>query len=287
MTPEKALRSVGADLTGRASKGAIMKSLAQQSVAEMGGRGSVLSRQKRDHVRLDQLLHRLGHSGALEQEATLLKIYRLVFPHAYAEETVLWPVIRRVLPDGEELTLRVELEHQEINELATRLEALEHGSDERRRVLARLVELLREDVRDEEDKLLPRLQMKVTGAQLRRLGIAWEAVRLMAPTRPHSTVSRRPPGNVLAALPLALLDRWRDGVDALLHRGSGAATSPLQALSSGLTRASHAVERLPGMGRGEDPATRVRGDFRRGWGAAAIAAVVTASAVLVLARRRR
>jgi hypothetical protein len=264
-----------------------MKSLAEQSVAELGGRGSVLSRQKRDHIRLDELLQRLGQSSAGEEQAILLKIYRLVFPHAFAEETILWPLMRRVLPDGEELTLRVELEHQEINELATRLESLEQGSDERRQVLARLVALLREDVRDEEDKLLPRLQMKVTGAQLRRLGIAWEAVRLMAPTRPHPIVSRRPPGNVLAALPLALLDRWRDGVDALLHRGSGAATPPLHALSSGLTRASHAVERLPGMRSGEDPATRVDEKSRVGLGAAALVAVATATAVMALASRRR
>ncbi|MDP8913743.1 MAG: hemerythrin domain-containing protein, partial [Pseudomonadota bacterium] len=197
------------------------------------------------------------------------------------------PVMRRVLPDGHELTLRVELEHQEISELATRLETLEQASDERRQVLARLVELLREDVRDEEDKLLPRLQMKLTGAQLRRLGVLWETVRGIAPTRPHPIVSRRPPGNVLAALPLAILDRGRDGVDALVHRGSGAATSPLNALSSALTRASHAVERLPGMKRGEDPATRLGRKWRVGWGAAALVTVVSASAVMALTRRRR
>ncbi len=264
-----------------------MKSVAEQSVAELGGRVSVLSRQKRDHIELDHLLHRLGESRAGEEGAILLKIYRLVFPHAYAEETVLWPVIRRVLPDGHELTLRVELEHQEINELATSLESLEPGSDERRQVLARLVELLREDVRDEEDKLLPRLQMNVTSAQLRRLGLAWETVRRIAPTRPHAIVSRRPPGNVLAALPLAILDRSRDGVDALLYRGSGAATSPLNALSSALTRASHAVERLPGMKRGEDPATRVSRKRRIGWGSAALVTIVSASAVIALTRRRR
>lgn len=262
-----------------------MNSIAQQSVAEMGGRGSVLSRQKRDHIRLDRLLHRLANARGREQDAVLLKIYRLVFPHAYAEETVLWPVMRRVLPDGHELTLRVEMEHQEINELATRLEGLEHGSSERQRVLDRMVELLQEDVRDEEDLLLPRLQMKLTISQLRRLGLAWEAVRRTSPTRPHALVSRRPPGNVLAALPLTLLDHCRDGVDALLHRGFAA--PPLRALSSGLTRASHSIERLPGLGRGEDPATRRDRTPRFGWGTAALLAVATASAAVTVARRRR
>ncbi len=264
-----------------------MKSLAQQSVAEMAGNASVLSRQKRDHIKLDELLHRLGDARVSEQDAILLKIYRLVFPHAFAEEAVLWPVMRRVLPDGQELTLRVELEHQEINELATRLESLVHGSGERQQVLVRLVELLREDVRDEEDVLLPRLQSQLTASQLRRLGMAWEAVRRTAPTRPHPLVSRRPPGNVLAALPLSLLDHCRDGVDALLHRGAATSARPLHALSSALARASHAAERLPGLERGEDPATRSGGQSRRGWGTVAIVAVAAVSAAMVLAGRRR
>ncbi len=264
-----------------------MKSLAQQSVAEMGGDASVLSRQKRDHIKLDELLHRLGDARTGEQDAILLKIYRLVFPHAFAEEAVLWPVIRRVLPDGQELTLRVELEHQEINELTTRLESLAHSSGERQQVLDRIVALLREDVRDEEDLLLPRLQLQLSEAQLRRLGTAWEAVRRTAPTRPHPIVSRRPPGNILAALPLSLLDRCRDGVDALLHRGAGPSARPLRALSSALTRASHAAERLPGLGRGEDPATRTSGQSRTGWGTVAIVAVAAVSAAAVLAGRRR
>jgi hypothetical protein len=191
------------------------------------------------------------------------------------------------LPDGEELTLRVELEHQEINELVTRLEASKQGSPERRQLLDQLVDLLRQDVRDEEDELLPRLQMKLTRKQLRLLGLAWEAVRQVAPTRAHPIVARRPPGNVLAALPLALIDRGRDGVDTLLHSRPGPGAQPLQALSSGLTRLSHRVERLPGLKSGEHPATRVGGRSGFGWGAAAMVALAAGSAAMLLARRRR
>ncbi len=264
-----------------------MTSLADQSLVQMGGRASVLSRQKRDHIRLDELLQRLDDLPPAQQQPVLLEIWRLVFTHAFAEESVLWPVIRRVLPEGQELTLRVELEHQAINELVTRFESLDLRSAERQQVLDRIVDLLRQDVRDEEDLLLPRLQSKLTEAQLRRLGVLWEAVRSVAPTRAHPIVARRPPGNVLAALPLSILDRSRDRVDSRLHRGAGAAAQPLQALSSALTRASHAVERLPGMRRGEDPATRVGGGFHFGWVAAAVVTVATATAVVAIARRRR
>jgi hemerythrin superfamily protein len=263
-----------------------MKSISAQSVAEMAGQSSVLARQKRDHVRLDELLKRLDEVPAAGQDAVLLDIYRLVFPHAFAEEAVLWPVMRRVLPDGQALTLQVELEHQQINELVTELEALEPGSPEHQKVLIQVVHLLREDVRDEEDELLPRLQAKLTASQLRLLGIAWEVVRAIAPTRAHPIVSRRPPGNVLSALPLAMLDRSRDLLDAHLQ-GNAAAAPVLGRLSSALSRASRAVERLPGMRRGEDPATRVRLRNGGALGAAALFVVAAGSAVLIMASRRQ
>jgi hypothetical protein len=264
-----------------------MKSISAQNEVELGGRGSVLARQKRDHVRLDALLQRLGEVPADRQGAVLLDIYRLVFPHAFAEEAVLWPVIRRLLPDGQALTLQVELEHQQINELVTELETLVPGSPAHEQRLGRIVELLREDVRDEEDALLPRLQAKLTPSQLRLLGASWEIVRAIAPTRAHPIVSRRPPGNVLSALPLALLDRLRDLVDARLQQGAGTAAPALRRLGAALTRASHAVERLPGMRRGEDAATRVGRGRPVPWRAAALVAAGAGTAALLFAMRRR
>jgi hypothetical protein len=264
-----------------------MRSIAEQNVLEMGGHGSVLSRQKRDHVRLHELLRRLADEPVERQGAILIEIYRLVFPHAFAEESVLWPVMRRVLPDGEALTLQVELEHQQINRLVAQLERMVPGSPGYQQVLDRIFQLLDEDVRDEEDKLLPRLQDALTAAQLRWLGIAWEVVRMIAPTRAHPIVARRPPGNVISALPLSLLDRSRDLVDKRLERGAAIAAPALRALSSVLKSASHGVERLPGLRLGEHP--RTREDAWPGKGGRAFAALTAAAALtmVILAARPR
>ncbi|MFE7628859.1 hemerythrin domain-containing protein [Kocuria sp. NPDC057446] len=232
-----------------------MDSIADQTVPELGGRLSVLTRQKKDHVELDRLLRQLEGAGAGGQGQVLLRIHRLVFPHAFAEEAVLWPVMRRVLPDGHELTLQVEQEHQEVNELVTDLEAVPAGDPARAPLLERLAEVLREDVRDEEDELLPRLQAVLGPARLRGLGLAWEVVRRTAPTRAHPVVARRPPGNVVAALPLSVLDRLRDLVDGIVLRGPGRGEPVLRAVSTGLGGLAHRVEHLPVMRRGEDPST--------------------------------
>jgi hypothetical protein len=260
-------------------------SLAEQDWRQLGGRLSVLNRQKADHVALGRLLEQLADTSPDRQNAVLRRIYRLVFPHAFAEEAVLWPTIRRILPDGDVLTVRIEHEHQQINESVMRLEGLEPGSTIHRKTLDEIVRLLREDVRDEEDALLPRLQARLTVMQLRLLGLAWEAVRRIAPTRPHPVVSRRPPGNTLSALPLSVLDRSRDTIDALSHGGTKRVRL-LTAISASLTRAAHATEYAPGLRSGEDPSTRSgkEPDWRlRG----AVLAIAAASAAGVVAYRLR
>jgi hemerythrin superfamily protein len=260
-----------------------MRSVAEQTDQELGGGMSVLVRQKHDHVHLNDLLERLETSVGNEQGRVLQDIYRLVFPHAFAEESVLWPVMRRVLPDGHDLTLEVELEHQEVNELVTELERVKLGEPRRAEILTRLVAVLREDVRDEEDVLFPRLQGVLGRRQLQGLGLAWEGVRRVAPTRAHPIVARRPPGNVVAALPLTVIDRLRDRIDSrLLSDDSSGAL--LRGASGILTRTGHRIERLPIMRRGEDPSTAVGRPPR---GAARMWIVLTAALLLLLVVSRR
>ena len=232
-----------------------MRSIAQQTVDELGGPGSVLVRQRDDHIELDRLLQELDGTTGPAQQEVLNRIDRLVFSHAFAEETVLWPVLRRELPDGDALTLQVEKEHQEVNELVSALEADGPGDPRRPARLARLVEVLREDVRDEEDVLFPRLQAAVPADELRRLGRRWDLMRRISPTRPHPTVSRRPPGNALSGLPLSVLDRTRDAVDAGVRRAPAQLAPAGAALSKGLAAVAGLVERVPLSRTGDRPPT--------------------------------
>ncbi len=216
---------------------------------------SIVARQRRDHRQLEELLELCASTTGPDQQAATIQMCRLVFSHAFAEEAVLWPAMRRSLPDGEALTLRVEQEHQKINELVAMLDRDGIDSPPHQETLERTIALLRQDVRDEEDILLPRLEAALDGRALRRLGRSWEVVRRTAPTRPHPVVSRRPPGNVLAALPLTLLDRSRDLLDTAARRASGAPAAASRAASGRLAAVAGAVERLAPARRGEDPST--------------------------------
>jgi hemerythrin superfamily protein len=230
-------------------------SIADQDVAQLGGRSSVLHRQRVDHARLDALMQQARESDGDAQQAVLQDICRLVFTHAFAEEAVLWPAARRALPDGGALTLQIEQEHQQVNELVTELERSRPGDPGREALLERVFAVLDEDVRDEEDLLLPRLQEALPPSALRRLGWAWEAVRRVAPTRAHPVVARRPPGNALAALPLSVIDRTRDALDRVARRRDGGLGATAHRVSRGLAVVAGRVERLPPLRRGEDPST--------------------------------
>ncbi|PWJ05224.1 hypothetical protein DKG34_23330 [Streptomyces sp. NWU49] len=89
------------------------KTIKDQTVEQLGGTSSILVRQRREHEEMDRLMDQYRSLDDLHQRERVLKqVVQLVFSHAFAEETVLWPAVRASIPDGEELTARVEEEHQ-------------------------------------------------------------------------------------------------------------------------------------------------------------------------------
>ncbi len=103
--------------------------------------------------------------------------------------------------------------------------------------------------------MFPRLQERLDPAELRRLGRRWEVMRRISPTRPHPTVSRRPPGNALSGLPLSLLDRSRDAVDTVVRRVPERFAPAGEAVSRGLAAVAGLIERTPPARRGDGPPT--------------------------------
>jgi hemerythrin superfamily protein len=194
-----------------------LRSAADQTEEQRGGARSILSRQSDDHAIVHRLM--LDYDDATDAAARaeiVAKVSERALRHAFAEETVLFPAYRQHLPEQEDqLTAHIEGEHQQINELLEDLQGANPKADDYDARVRRVFELISSDAREEEDILLPQLQQAVDDVELCRIGDAWEAARLASPTRPHPRVSRRPPGNVLAAGPLAAWDRVRDGLDRL------------------------------------------------------------------------
>jgi hemerythrin superfamily protein len=165
---------------------------------------------RRDHTYMEQLLLRYDAQGPQERRDTFRELVDLVVPHAFAEETVLFPAARRAdRSQGEALTAHIETEHQGVNDLLKQMERLAPGNPDFEQRVPELFALLRAGARDEEDRLLPMLAERLDETRLEHLGRSWALAKKAAPNRAHPALPRRPPVNVLASIPLYFVDRLR------------------------------------------------------------------------------
>jgi hemerythrin superfamily protein len=128
--------------------------------------------------------------------------------HAVAEEVVVYPAVQdRVSAEEAE---RARHEHAEAEETMKRLERLDPNDDAFDDEIRRLMAEIRTHVAEEEGEMFPRMREVMTQEELTELGGRVEAIKKLAPTRPHPSVPNEP-GARLAAGPVAgLFDRLRD-----------------------------------------------------------------------------
>ncbi|WP_435746152.1 alpha/beta hydrolase fold domain-containing protein [Nocardioides sp. SYSU DS0663] len=128
--------------------------------------------------------------------------------HAFAEETVIYPVWPEVGMEDEHDD--AEHEHQEIKELLVVLGRHEPGEDDFEEALSRLVELVRHHVHDEEDEELPEFRRKAGAERMAQYGREFLAAKRQAPTRPHPDAPSEGLAERLAGMLAKPLDHVRD-----------------------------------------------------------------------------
>lgn len=137
--------------------------------------------------------------------------------HSIAEEEYLYPAVRDALPDGDQIADREISEHSEAEKTMKKLEGLSPDNIEFDAAFRTLVTQIKAHVSEEEGELFPRLQQVCTPEQLRELGGKLETAKKIAPTRPHPSSPKTPPGNKMVGPLVGLVDRLRD---ALTGRGA-------------------------------------------------------------------
>ena len=128
--------------------------------------------------------------------------------HSVAEEVAVYPKVKEKV--SEEEAERAKREHAEAEETMKRLEGLDSNDAAFEEQIRRLMSEIRQHVAEEEGEMFPRMREVLTPEELTDLGKRVEAIKKMAPTRPHPSVPNEP-GPRLAAGPVAgLFDRLRD-----------------------------------------------------------------------------
>ena len=103
--------------------------------------------------------------------------------HAFAEETVMYPLWRELGMDDEDEDARDE--HGDIKELLVTLDRSDPGEPEFEQALTQLIRVTRHHVDDEEQDELPAFRAKVGAERMTELGKEFLAAKRKAPTAPH------------------------------------------------------------------------------------------------------
>jgi hemerythrin-like domain-containing protein len=183
----------------------------------MGARSDsdVIAVLTKDHLEVEQLFTRIEQLGPQDSERrgklaeqAITELVR----HSVAEEAYLYPAARRFLEGGDKLADEELAEHAEAEQTMKRLEETEFTDPAFHTLLTQLMGEIRHHVQEEEQELFPQLAEHVDRQELEELGRKVQAIKEVAPTRPHPSAPDTPPLNKLAAPGAGLIDRIRDAL---------------------------------------------------------------------------
>ncbi|MFE9093330.1 hemerythrin domain-containing protein [Streptomyces sp. NPDC007264] len=166
---------------------------------------------RHDHRMIEQLFrdYRSAASDA-QRRAVVETLVRELSKHAALEELMVYPLARRVLPDGGGEIQEHLAQHQAVKETLLALDKLSAGDERTDDLMEHLRREIGEHVREEEDELLPRVRAAVDQKELDELGQLLAQAKQAAPTRPHPNAPDQPPALTLVGPVAAAYDRLRN-----------------------------------------------------------------------------
>ncbi|MEV5388099.1 hemerythrin domain-containing protein [Streptomyces sp. NPDC052721] len=164
-----------------------------------------------DHRMVEQLFRDYEAAASDRQRRGVVELLvRELSKHAALEEMLLYPLARKVLPDGEREIDEHLSEHMGVKQTLLSLDRLGEGDQRTGELVAELRRAVAEHIEEEEGTLMPRLREAVSQEELDRLGELIGRAKAAAPTRPHPHAPDQPPALTFAAPVAAAYDRLRD-----------------------------------------------------------------------------
>ncbi|MCQ4040776.1 hemerythrin domain-containing protein [Streptantibioticus rubrisoli] len=186
----------------------------------MGHGGDVIKELTADHAEVAGLFDRIRSSrpGSRERKELVDEVTERLVRHAVAEEQYLYPAVREHVVDGEALAEKELRDHSRIAETLNALAGVDSGDPGFSELLVVLVTGVTAHVRDEEERLFPRLSAACPREVLRDLGDKVRRAERIAPTRPHPAAPDRPPAIGAVSPWLGLVDKIRDKIRDFVTR---------------------------------------------------------------------
>ncbi|MGX4687823.1 hemerythrin domain-containing protein [Streptomyces sp. JNUCC 63] len=166
---------------------------------------------KHDHRMVEQLFRDYHAAASQTQRRGVIELtIRELSKHAALEEMMLYPLAKKVLPDGAQKIDEHLSEHMAVKKLLLALDRLPAGDEREADLMAQLKREIDEHIREEEGETMPELRARVSQEKLDELGRLLERAKQTAPTRPHPNAPDQPPALTVLGPVAAAYDRFRD-----------------------------------------------------------------------------
>jgi hemerythrin-like domain-containing protein len=143
---------------------------------------------KNDHKETKKLFRQFeaaGEDAETAKGAIVDKILEALTVHTYIENEVMYPTVRRLLPDLEDDVLESYEEHHVADVLCMELAAMKPSDERFDAKVTVLIEVVEHHVEEEEEDWFPKVREGLGRKKLQEIGIELEATRAKAPRRPE------------------------------------------------------------------------------------------------------
>jgi hemerythrin superfamily protein len=142
---------------------------------------------KNDHKEIRRLFsqfEKAGDNAEATKGAVVKKIIELLTVHTYIENEVMYPEVRKLLPDLEDDILESYEEHHVADVLVSELMMLNPDDERFDAKTTVLIENVRHHIEEEEEDWFPKVRAGLGRKQLQELGAKMEQTRQKAPKSP-------------------------------------------------------------------------------------------------------
>lgn len=165
-----------------------------------------------DHQQVKQMFSRMDQAGPKRMGEMFWELTNELVRHEVAEEEIVYPEVRKVIPNGERLADARIKEQSKAEELLAEMEKAGPDDPKFATRLEKLQKAVLEHAEKEETLIFEPLREHVDPSRREQLGSRYEKAKAAAPTHPHPGAPDTPPGNMALGPVAALVDRARDAM---------------------------------------------------------------------------
>jgi hemerythrin superfamily protein len=168
-----------------------------------------------DHEQAKKLLARMDNASPSQKKDLFWEITNDLVRHEVAEEEIVYPVARQVVPNGDRLAGARIREQSEAEHLLAEMEKVGTEDEKFDAMFQKLHAAVLEHAEKEQTLIFEPMRQRLDAEKRKNMAGLYEKAKSVAPTHPHPNAPDTPPGNIIVGPVAALVDGARDAIHKL------------------------------------------------------------------------